>query len=313
MKNEQILLSVSNLTKNFGGIRAVDSFSFEVREGSVTGIIGPNGAGKTTVFNLVTGLYTPTSGSILFRGDEIGGNRPDAIVRKGIARTFQNIRLFNRRTCLENVLTPLLQREKCSFAGALLGIPSVRRLERELHDKARGLLADLGLEKYALFQASNLPYGLQRKLEIARALATEPSLLLLDEPAAGMNPEETRNLANLIAEVREKFGVTILLIEHHMDLVMNICSPIVVMNFGGLLATGTPDEVRADPKVVAAYLGTSRRPTNAATEESGKESCRSFGAHVPGATSRRPTNAATEGEGADATGVKGENNERFGN
>ncbi|HOO88363.1 MAG TPA: ABC transporter ATP-binding protein [Synergistales bacterium] len=255
MSESKVLLSVAGLTKDFGGIRAVDSFSFEVREGSITGIIGPNGAGKTTVFNLVTGLYKPTSGTIRFLGEEIGGNRPDVIVRHGIARTFQNIRLFNRRTCLENVLTPLLQRERCSFLGAMLGLPSVRRMERTLHDKAHSLLAALGLDTFASFEASTLPYGLQRKLEIARALATEPSLLLLDEPAAGMNPEETHSLANLIAEVREKFNVTILLIEHHMDLVMNICSPIVVMNFGALLATGTPEAVRANPEVVKAYLG----------------------------------------------------------
>lgn len=251
----RLLLEVKGLTKTFGGIRAVDRFSFGVREGSITGIIGPNGAGKTTVFNLVTGIYRPTEGTILFEGEEMGGLRPDAIVRKGIARTFQNIRLFNRRTCLENVLTPLLQREKFSFAGALLGTPGTRRRERALHDRGMDLLASLGLERYAGRQANTLPYGLQRKLEIARALATDPKLLLLDEPAAGMNPEETRSLAALVSEVRDSFSVTILLIEHHMDLVMNICSPIVVMNFGALLAAGTPDEVRANPAVVAAYLG----------------------------------------------------------
>jgi ABC-type branched-subunit amino acid transport system ATPase component len=253
------LLEVKGLTKAFGGIRAVEEFSFEVGEGSITGIIGPNGAGKTTVFNLVTGIYRPTEGTILFEGEEMGGLRPDAIVRKGIARTFQNIRLFNRRTCLENVLTPLLQREKCSFLGALLGSPGSRRMERDLHGKAMDLLRSLGLEQYAEWQANTLPYGLQRKLEIARALATQPKLLLLDEPAAGMNPEETRSLARLVAEVRDRFRVTILLIEHHMDLVMNICSPIVVMNFGTLLAAGTPDEVRANPDVVAAYLGKGKK------------------------------------------------------
>ncbi|MDT8284354.1 MAG: ABC transporter ATP-binding protein [Thermovirgaceae bacterium] len=253
------LLSVEGLTKNFGGIRAVDSFSFGVGEGSITGIIGPNGAGKTTVFNLVTGIYRPTAGTMLFRGEEIGGDRPDSIVRKGIARTFQNIRLFNRRSCLENVLTPLLQREKCSFTGAMLGTPGARKMEKDLCDKALDLLSDMGLKKYASYQANTLPYGLQRKLEISRALATDPTLLLLDEPAAGMNPEETRSLANLIAEVREKFRVTILLIEHHMDLVMNICSPIIVMNFGTLLARGTPDEIRGNPKVVAAYLGKGKK------------------------------------------------------
>ena len=249
------LFSVRGLTKHFDGIKAVDSLSFDVAEGSITGIIGPNGAGKTTVFNIVTGLYRPTAGSVLFRGESITGLRPDRVVRQGIARTFQNIRLFNRRSCLDNVLTPLFQRERCSFLGAMLGLPSVRRMERALHDKAHSLLSALGLDAFASFEASALPYGLQRKLEIARALATEPSLLLLDEPAAGMNPEETHSLANLIAEVREKFNVTILLIEHHMDLVMNICSPIVVMNFGALLATGTPEAVRANPEVVKAYLG----------------------------------------------------------
>ena len=258
MNSSRELLSVSCLTKDFGGIRAVDSLSFDVEEGSITGIIGPNGAGKTTVFNLVTGLCRPTSGTVRFRGAEIGGRRPDAIVREGIARTFQNIRLFNRRTCLDNVLTPLFQRERCSFAGAMLGLPGARRLERELADRAHSLLKTLGLEEYARSEAGTLPYGLQRKLEIARALATEPSLLLLDEPAAGMNPEETLRLAGLITEVREKFAITILLIEHHMDLVMNICSPIVVINFGALLATGAPDEIRENPEVVAAYLGAGR-------------------------------------------------------
>ncbi len=253
------LLSVKGLTRDFGGIRAVDSFSFDVHEGSITGIIGPNGAGKTTVFNLVTGIYRPTAGSIFFEGEEMAGLRPDKIVRKGIARTFQNIRLFNRRTCLDNVLTPLLQRERCSFPGALFGTPGARRLERELHERAIELLSALGLGKYASWQANTLPYGLQRKLEIARALATEPKLLLLDEPAAGMNPEETRALASLVAEVRRNFNVTILLIEHHMDLVMNICSPIVVMNFGALLAAGTPDDVRENPEVVSAYLGKGKK------------------------------------------------------
>lgn len=253
------LLQVRGLAKTFGGIGAVSDFSFEVKEGSITGIIGPNGAGKTTVFNLVTGVYPPSGGEILFRGKEIGGLRPDVIVRKGIARTFQNIRLFNRRTCLENVLTPLLQRGRCSFFGALLGLGAARRMERELHEKAMHLLESLGLEKYGEWQAGNLPYGLQRKLEIARALATGPSLLLLDEPAAGMNPEETRGLAELVSEIRAKFNLTILLIEHHMDLVMNICSPIVVMNFGALLATGTPGEIRANPDVVAAYLGKGKK------------------------------------------------------
>ena len=217
---------------------------------------GPNGAARPPC-STGHGLYRRIGlGSV--QGEEIGGRRPDAIVSWG-SPTFQNIRLFNRRTCLENVLTPLLQRVKCSFVGAMLGLPSVRRLERELKERARSLLMTLGLERYALAAAGTLPYGLQRTLEIARALATEPSLLLLDEPAAGMNPGETKMLADLISEIRERFGITMLLIEHHMDLVMNVCSPIVVMNFGSLLASGTPDQVRANGEVVAAYLGAGRK------------------------------------------------------
>ncbi|HCL78718.1 MAG TPA: high-affinity branched-chain amino acid ABC transporter ATP-binding protein LivG [Synergistaceae bacterium] len=258
--------SVTGLTKDFGGIRAVDDLCFSVEKGSITGIIGPNGAGKTTVFNLVTGVYRPTSGAIHLMGEPIGGLRPDAIVRKGIARTFQNIRLFNRQSCLENVMTPLLQRERHSFVGSVLRTPGARRRQRDLADRGRSLLASLGLEPFASQQANTLPYGLQRKLEIVRALATGPELLLLDEPAAGMNPEETKRLAELIAEIRERFDVTILLIEHHMDLVMNICEPIVVMNFGALLACGTPDEVRSNPDVIAAYLGKGKKSHDASAQ-----------------------------------------------
>ncbi len=249
------LLSVTGLTKDFGGIRAVDGLDFSVEKGTITGIIGPNGAGKTTVFNLVTGIYRPTSGEIRLGDTDIAGLRPDVIVRKGIARTFQNIRLFNKRTCLENVMTPLLQKERHSFIGSILGTPGAKRKLRYIEEKAHDLLSHLGLERYASSLANTLPYGVQRKLEIVRALAMAPDLLLLDEPAAGMNPEETRQLATLVSEIREKFDVTILLIEHHMDLVMNVCSSIVVMNFGALLACGTPSEVRGNPEVVAAYLG----------------------------------------------------------
>jgi ABC-type branched-subunit amino acid transport system ATPase component len=249
------LLEVNGLTKTFGGIRAVDCLSFQVAPDSITGIIGPNGAGKTTVFNLVTGVYRPDAGSIDFEGRSLTGIRPDQIVGAGIARTFQNIRLFNRRTCLENVLTPLLQKAPYSVPAALLRTPGVRKLDRELREKSRFLLAEMGLEKLADVQASALPYGLQRKLEIARALAMQPRLLLLDEPAAGMNPEESRALSTLIEEIRERFNLTILLIEHHMDVVMRVCSHIVVMNFGALLAEGPPEKVRTDERVLQAYLG----------------------------------------------------------
>ncbi len=249
------LLEIKGLTKAFGGIKAVDDLSFSVAPGAITGIIGPNGAGKTTVFNLVTGVYRADAGSVDFEERSLLRIRPDQIVGAGIARTFQNIRLFNRRTCLENVLTPMLQRAPYSVPAALLQTPKVRRVDRELRDKSRALLAEMGLEKLADIQASALPYGLQRKLEIARALAMEPKLLLLDEPAAGMNPEESRTLSGLIEEIREKFKLTILLIEHHMDVVMRVCAHIVVINFGALLAEGSPERVRTDERVLQAYLG----------------------------------------------------------
>jgi ABC-type branched-subunit amino acid transport system ATPase component len=269
------LLEIESLTKDFGGIRAVDSLTFRVREGGITGIIGPNGAGKTTVFNLITGVYRPTTGDIRLEGVSAVGKRPDRIVALGIARTFQNIRLFNRQTCIENVMTPLLQRAECPLFSALLRMPRARSVERETREKAMRLLAAMGIEAYADARASTLPYGLQRKLEIARALAAEPKLLLLDEPAAGMNPEETRSLADLIVRVHDEFGVSILLIEHHMDLVMNICSSVVVMNFGALLAQGRPDEIRTDERVIRAYLGKKKRERTAAEgEESHAGACR---------------------------------------
>jgi len=249
------LLEVKGLTKAFGGIRAVDGLTFAVAPDAITGIIGPNGAGKTTVFNLVTGVYRPDGGAIDFSGRSLLGIRPDQIVGAGIARTFQNIRLFNRRTCLENVLTPMLQRAPYGVPAALLRTPAVRKVDRELREKSRLLLAEMGLEKMADVQASALPYGLQRKLEIARALAMEPKLLLLDEPAAGMNPEESRALSALIQDIQERFNLTILLIEHHMDVVMRVCSHIVVINFGALLADGPPEKVRTDERVLQAYLG----------------------------------------------------------
>jgi ABC-type branched-subunit amino acid transport system ATPase component len=251
----ETLLRVRGLTKSFGGIRAVDGLSFDVAERGITGIIGPNGAGKTTVFNLITGVYRADSGSVELGGEFLGGIAPDRIVRRGVARTFQNIRLFNRRSCLENVLTPLLQTAPYGVTASLLRTPKVRRLDRELREKALELLAAVGLEDRADQQASSLPYGLQRKLEIARSLAMGPRLLLLDEPAAGMNPEESRALSALIRGIHDRFALTILLIEHHMDVVMGLCDRIVVINFGALLSEGTPEQVRADECVLSAYLG----------------------------------------------------------
>jgi ABC-type branched-subunit amino acid transport system ATPase component len=252
------LLEVRDLTRTFGGIRAVDRLSFDAERGGITGLIGPNGAGKTTVFNLITAVYKPTSGSIRLGGKDLAGRRPDEVVRSGVSRTFQNIRLFNRMTCLQNVMTPILARASCGPVASLFRTPSARREESEARERAYAIMKDIGIESSACRVASTLPYGLQRKLEIARAIACSPSLLLLDEPAAGMNDAETRELGETIVRVRSDFDVTILLIEHHIHLIMDICAHIVVMERGALLAAGSPDEVREDSRVVEAYLGRQR-------------------------------------------------------
>jgi ABC-type branched-subunit amino acid transport system ATPase component len=251
-------LEVRDLSRMFGGIRAVEGLSFDAERGRVTGLIGPNGAGKTTVFNLITAVYKPTSGSIRLGGTDLAGRRPDEVVRSGVSRTFQNIRLFNRMTCLENVMTPILARASCGPIASLFGTPSARREQSEARERAYAIMRDIGIEESAHRAASTLPYGLQRKLEIARAIACSPSLLLLDEPAAGMNDSETRELGETIVRIRHDFDVTILLIEHHIQLIMNICAHIVVMERGALLASGSPDEIREDPRVVDAYLGRHR-------------------------------------------------------
>ncbi|MGA2080843.1 MAG: ABC transporter ATP-binding protein [Holophaga sp.] len=250
------ILEVTGLTKLFGGIVACNDLTFGVEEGKITGVIGPNGAGKTTIFNLVTGVYTPTRGAIQFRGEEIGGRMPDEVVKRGITRTFQNIRLFKNLSLLENVVIALdLRRTNYRLLTALMRLPKVWRKEKELRKVAMEYLDRVGLAGHAQARADSLPYGLQRKLEIARALALEPSLLLLDEPAAGMNPEESLGLADLIRQIREQFRLTVLLIEHHMDVVMELCDRIVVVNFGEKLAEGTPGEIQNDPAVLEAYLG----------------------------------------------------------
>lgn len=250
------VLEIKNLTKHFGGIIACSDLTFQVNPGEILGVIGPNGAGKTTVFNLITGVYAPTAGQIIFQGQEIGGKRPDAIVGKGIARTFQNIRLFKNLSVLENVIIALDQKHvEYSLPRALFRTPAVSRSEGKLRQLALDYLGIVGLENKAYQRADSLPYGLQRKLEISRALALAPTLLLLDEPAAGMNPEESLELAELIRDIKEKFNLTILLIEHHMDVVMELCHRIVVMNFGEKLAEGTPEEIQENPLVLKAYLG----------------------------------------------------------
>lgn len=250
------VLEIKDLTKKFGGIVACRDLTFNVEKEQIMGVIGPNGAGKTTVFNLVTGVYAPTAGVISFQGQEVGSQSPDYIVKKGIARTFQNIRLFKNLSVLENVVIALdLKQINYPLLTAIFRTPLISRTEKNHRIKALEFLKSVGLEDKAAHRADSLPYGLQRKLEIARALALEPELMLLDEPAAGMNPEESMELAELIRSLKEQFRLTVLLIEHHMDVVMELCDRIVVMNFGEKLAEGTPEEIQNNPLVLKAYLG----------------------------------------------------------
>ena len=250
-----MLLEVKNLSIVFGGLRAVDEFNLQIQKGQLYGLIGPNGAGKTTVFNMLTGVYRPTSGSIILDGEDITGKSNIEINRKGIARTFQNIRLFNNMTVLDNVKVGLNNQKKYNVATSILRLPRYFKEEKAMDERALELLGVFGLEREKDYLASNLPYGKQRKLEIARALATNPKLLLLDEPAAGMNPNETAELMNTIRFVRDAFNMTILLIEHDMKLVGGICEELSVLNFGKELAHGKTSEVLNNPEVVKAYIG----------------------------------------------------------
>jgi len=249
------VLSLRNLTKRFGGLTAVDNVNFDIEEGEIFGLIGPNGAGKTTIFNLITAIYSITEGEIYFCDKKLYKLKPFEIANMGITRTFQNIRLFKKLTAYDNVLTACHKLADYSILSSIIRIGKYKNQEKRLNDKAVELLKLMGLWEYKDVVASNLPYGLQRKLEIARALALEPKLLLLDEPAAGMNPEETMQLMGLIKEIRDKFNLTVLIIEHHMDLIMGVCDRIFVLNFGIPLATGTPKEIQGDKKVIEAYLG----------------------------------------------------------
>lgn len=249
------LLDVTHLSISFGGLKAVDDFNIRIKKGQLYGLIGPNGAGKTTIFNLLTGVYRPNTGSILLDGVNITGKRTVDINKEGIARTFQNIRLFKELSVRDNVKAGLHNHYRYSTLSGILRLPSYQKMEKAMDEKTMELLKVFDLESVSEIKASNLPYGKQRKLEIARALATEPKLLLLDEPAAGMNPNETQELMETIRFVRDHFDMTILLIEHDMKLVSGICEELTVLNFGQVLRQGITSEVLNDPEVIKAYLG----------------------------------------------------------
>lgn len=259
MNSKEVLsknvLEINNLSISFGGLKAVDDVSFNLKNGELLGLIGPNGAGKTTLFNMLSGVYTPTSGEIILDGELVSGNNPDKLSKLGVARTFQNIRLFDNLTVLDNVKLAMNQYMEYGILTGMFRLPKYWKEENAASDQAKEILRLFDLEKYFRAFAGSLPYGAQRKLEIARAMATYPKVLLLDEPAAGMNESETKDLMDSIRIIREKTGVSILLIEHDMNLVLGISEKLIVLNYGEILAEGNPHEVISNKEVVKAYLG----------------------------------------------------------
>lgn len=257
VKNEYAgpVLKAEHLSIQFGGLKAVTDFNMEINKGELVGLIGPNGAGKTTVFNMLTGVYAPTSGEFYLNGEKMNGKKTFQVVEAGIARTFQNIRLFRKLTVLENVMISMNMGMHYNLLQAIFRTPLYWGEEGEVHDRCMELLKIVHLEDKAEVTAENLPYGQQRRLEIARALATDMKLLLLDEPAAGMNPTETEELLEIIRTIRNQFGIAVLLIEHDMSLVMKVCERIQVINFGETITVGTPEQIANDPRVIESYLG----------------------------------------------------------
>ncbi|MBQ5910735.1 MAG: ABC transporter ATP-binding protein [Clostridia bacterium] len=252
-----IILKTENLGISFGGLKAVSEVNLEIKKKQLYGLVGPNGAGKTTIFNILTGVYKPTTGKVFLDGEDITGKTQMVINHKGIARTFQNIRLFNNMTVIRNVLVGLHDQPefKCSMLASMLRLPKHFKVEKAMRARAKEILRVVGLEEERNFLSCNLPYGKQRKLEIARALATNPKLLLLDEPAAGMNPHETDELMTIVRRIRDEFDMTVLLIEHDMKFVSGLCDEVTVLNFGTVLAQGTAEQALNDPEVIRAYIG----------------------------------------------------------